>query len=537
MIRQMQVVRVSELLQFLKSLGAARLAAMVAVALGLIGVFAIIITRVSAPYMVPLFTDLGMTDSAAIIQELEGQAIPYELRADGTVILVPKEAVLRLRMRLAETGLPSGGSVGYEIFDRGDALGATNFVQNINRLRALEGELARTISSLQKVVQARVHLVMPERQLFQREQEVPTASIALQVRGDLSPSQIEAIRHLVAAAVPGLKPGNVSIVDEAGQLLASGDAGDGVSGPMISALEEKRLAHELRLRKAVEDIVFQVVGEGRAQVQISAELARNRVTQTADIFDPESQVVRSSQSRSESSESTEPVDGGGVTVGNELPGAGGQDANGTANSARENTEEVLNYEISRTTKTEVIEAGSVNRLSVAVLVDGVYSEGEGGALEYQPRSEEQLAQIATLVRSAVGFSEPRGDTVEVVNMRFVNNPTPELGSAAPGLFDFTMADILQIAEIAALLIVGLITVLFVLRPLLKRALAEEPKDPAEQVEPQVMPGEDGPQDPRLEAAQASGAKHNDMVKTVSELVNSSPDQAADILRNWLQEAA
>src|ERR1700753_4121002 len=200
--------------------------AMFAVTAALIGFFAFVIMRVTTPQMTTLFTDLSLDDSSAIMKDLERQAIPYELKNDGAVIMVPKDKVSRLRMHLAEGGLPKGGGVGYEIFDKSDALGTTSFVQNINHLRALEGELARTIRAIDRIQAARVHLVLPERPLFSRETPEPSASIVVRVRGALEPQQIRAIRHLVASAVSGLKPTRVSIVDEAGQLLADGAAGD-----------------------------------------------------------------------------------------------------------------------------------------------------------------------------------------------------------------------------------------------------------------------------------------------------------------------
>src|SRR5436853_6402482 len=200
--------------------------AMVAVTAALIGFFGFVIMRVTTPVMTTLFTDLSPEDSAGIVKDLERQAIPFELRNDGAVIMVPKDRVTRLRMKLAEGGLPKGGGVGYEIFDKSDALGTTSFVQNINHLRALEGELARTIRAIDRIQAARVHLVLPERALFARDKPEPSASIVLKVRGTLEPQQINAIRHLVASSVNGLKPQRVSIVDEAGQLLADGAASD-----------------------------------------------------------------------------------------------------------------------------------------------------------------------------------------------------------------------------------------------------------------------------------------------------------------------
>src|SRR3977135_227496 len=199
------------LVSFLKGLGAARLMAMVAVTTALIGFFAFVIMRVTTPQMTTLFTDLSVEDSSGIIKDLERQAIPYELRNDGTAIMVPKDKVTRLRMKLAEGGLPKGGGVGYEIFDKSDALGTTSFVQNINHLRALEGELARPIRAIDRIQAARVHLVLPERPLFSRETPEPSASIVGRVRGSLEPQEIRAIRAGVASAATGLKPQRVSI--------------------------------------------------------------------------------------------------------------------------------------------------------------------------------------------------------------------------------------------------------------------------------------------------------------------------------------
>src|SRR5262245_50118023 len=176
-----------------------------AVTIALVGVFAFIILRVTAPQMSPVFTDLTPEDSASIVTDLERQAIPYELKNDGAIIMVPRDRMTRVRMKLAEGGLPKGGGVGYEIFDKSDTLGATSFVQNINHLRALEGELARTIKAIDRVQAARVHLVLPERPLFARDKVEASASIVLKVRGTLEAQPVRAIRHVVTTAVTGLQ--------------------------------------------------------------------------------------------------------------------------------------------------------------------------------------------------------------------------------------------------------------------------------------------------------------------------------------------
>jgi len=261
---------------FVKSLGAARMAAMAAVTLALIGFFAFLMIRMTTPQMVPLFTDLAMDDSSTIIKDLERQGVTYEIKNDGGVIMVPRQNVARLRMKLAENGLPKGGGVGYEIFDKSDALGATTFIQNINHLRALEGELARTIRSLDRVEAARVHLVLPDRPLFSRDKIEASASIVLKVNGTLTPSQVRAIRHLVATAVNGLKPERVSVIDETGKLLADGAGGENALNG--AGADDRKVAFENRVRKEVENIVTSVVGPGRARVQINADFDVNRIT-------------------------------------------------------------------------------------------------------------------------------------------------------------------------------------------------------------------------------------------------------------------
>jgi len=269
---------VQGLVDFVKALGATRLAAMAAVTAALIGFFTLVILRVTSPQMTPLFTDLSVEDSAAIVKDLDRQAIAYEIRNEGSIVMVPKDRVTRLRMKLAEGGLPKGGGVGYEIFDKSDTLGTTSFVQNINHLRALEGELSRTIRALDRVQAARVHLVMPERPLFSRDKVEPSASIVLKVRGALEAQQVRAIRHLIASAVNGLKPQRVSIVDEAGRLLADG-AVDSEPGGGANA-DERKVAYERRLREQIESIVSKAVGSDRVRVQLTADFDFNRVTRS-----------------------------------------------------------------------------------------------------------------------------------------------------------------------------------------------------------------------------------------------------------------
>nr|WP_283811241.1 flagellar basal-body MS-ring/collar protein FliF [Bradyrhizobium uaiense] len=532
---------------FLRGLGAARLAAMVAVTAALIGFFAFVIMRVTTPQMTTLFTELSTEDSSAIIKELERQAIPFELRSDGAAIMVPKDKVTRLRMKLAEGGMPKGGGVGYEIFDKSDALGTTSFVQNINHLRALEGELARTIRAIDRVQAARVHLVLPEKPLFSRETPEPSASIVLRVRGTLEPQQIRAIRHVVASAVNGLKPQRVSIVDEAGQLLADGAQSDADA----AVGDERRAAFEKRMRKQVEDIVSSVVGAGRARVQLSADFDYNKITQTSDKFDPEGRVLRSTQTREESSLTAD--NSGQVTVNNELPGNQNQDNAARARDQSKKSEETNNYEISRTTKTEVTEAGRVNRISVAVLVDGAYSKNEKGEMVYQDRTKEQLDRIAALVRSAIGFDQKRGDQVEVVNLRFAEPPTAQPITEPTGLLgmlQFTKDDVMYVIELGVMMMLGLVVLFMVVRPLVKRivaadvipalagaglpALAEAHAESAGTPGQALIPSGNGAAQ-LIDVAQIQGQVHAQAVHRVGELAERNPNETVSIVRQWLSE--
>ncbi|WP_428646271.1 flagellar basal-body MS-ring/collar protein FliF [Roseibium sp.] len=532
------------LIEFIKTLGAARIAAMGAVAAILIGVFAFIILRVTAPQMTTLYNELTLEDSAAIITQLESEGVQFQLKREGATILVPQEQVARLRMQLAAEGLPTGGSIGYEIFDRSDTLGATSFVQNINHLRAMEGELSRTIGSLDRIRSARVHLVIPERQLFQRDRRPPSASIVLNVRGALGAGEIRAVQHLVATAVEGLEPDRVSIVDESGRLLASG-AGHDDDGMVSATLQERTVAVEGRLRNQIEEILNSVVGPGRARVRVNAEVDYNRLTETTESFDPDSQVVRSTQTKEEASSAISR--NGQVTVGNQLPGADGEQ--GSDRDTSSVTEEIVNYEISRSTRTEVVEAGSINRLSVAVLVDGTYEPNADGEVAYTPRSEETLEQIAVLVRSAVGFDAKRGDVVEVVNLQFALPPQDDMVAEGDNLFDFTRDDILRFAELGVLFVIAVMLLLFVVRPLLRRIVTPEEKQPQE-----LMIGPDGtlvvetevPQEIEpeeefviewLEQAKQEGAMQASSISKVGEMIKDHPTEAVTIVRGWLDEQA
>lgn len=553
----------------LKSLGPVRLATLGVVAAAMLGFFAYIGLRMTAEPMALLFSDVAQEDAAKMTTALDAMNVKYELRGDGSSIYVPESSVLKLRMALASKGLPSGGTVGYEIFDNADALGTTSFLQNINHLRALEGELSRTIRSIDGIEGVRVHLVMPERELFSRDKRDPSASIVLKVRGTLATQQVKAIQQLVASAVEGLTPGHVSIVDERGTLLASG-AGDDAQSMVTATVEEQRSALENRMRTHVEDIVGRVVGQDKARVEVTAQMDYNRVTSTSDTYDPNGQVVRSTQTVDDSSSNTDGKQNQAVSVGNNLPNAnlGASSDQGTTSQQKTNrSEETVNYEISRTTKTEVLEPGRVKRLSVAVLVDGTYTTGKDGKVVYTPRSDQEIAKIEALVKSAVGYDEARGDHVEVVNLRFAEPAPVEVPVAEEPFLGLTKADYMRMGELGILSILALIAMFFVVRPMLTR-IASLPAPAGGQLAlaaahghgghsgAAALPSPDGAgggddisaaliagsnqsfdDDAMIDIAQVAGKVKHSSVRKIGELVSHHPDETISILRSWLHETA
>ncbi|MBT3782489.1 MAG: flagellar M-ring protein FliF [Rhodospirillaceae bacterium] len=457
----------------IKALGPARILATGMVLATVIAFFVVLTTRLTSPNMVLLYGELNQNDAGQITAKLESMGMPYELKGDGSVIHVPSDQVLKLRMAMATQGLPTGGSVGYELFDRSDSLGTTSFVQNINHLRALEGEMARTIATIDKVAAARVHLVLPRRELFSRERRKASASIILRVRGNriLDTNQVTAIQALVAAAVAGLKPGMVSIVDDRGNLLSRQSGAADASG--AGTIGKHRLSYETRVKEALESMIERSAGLGSVRVEVSAELNFDRITTNSELYDPDGQVARSTQSVEQSETSADSSSSGTVSVSTNLPeGDDGTTGSGNTSNKSGRVEETINYEISKTIRTQIHESGTVKRLSVAVLVDGTYAtEGEGDEAKrvYQPRSAEELKQIEELVTSSVGFDEARGDTVKVINMRFARLEDDPDFVAEEG-FALTKGDIFRLAEVGSLALIGILVIFLVLRPLISRVL-------------------------------------------------------------------
>jgi flagellar M-ring protein FliF len=457
------------LVEGLKALGAARLVAMGVVAVGLLALLGMLALRGGTERMALLYAELDAREAGQIVEILERQKIPHQLGGAGTQILVPVDQVARMRVLLAREGLPSGGSVGYELLDRADGITQSQFQQKIAETRALEGEIARSIRTISGIRAARVHLVLPRREPFARDKQEAQASVMLTTTGAarLDREAIQAIVNLVSGAVPGLRSRNVSVVDSRGTLLAR--AGEAM-GPAAAAMgaEEIRRATEMRLSRAVEEMLERSLGVGRVRAEASVQMDFDRIQETQEKFDPEGQVVRSSQTVTDNSKTTE--QSAGVSVQNNLPNAdAGKEASGSQEARQEET---TNFEIGKTVRTIVREQPQIRRLSVAVLVDGVEEKGPNGALAWSPRAPEDLERIARLVRSAVGYDEKRGDQVEVVTMRFTGDA--DLASLEPRGFlglGIEAADVTRMAQTAVVGLIAVLALLMVFRPMVLRVTA------------------------------------------------------------------
>ncbi len=552
-----------EFLRVFRTLGVGRLVVLLLTTAAIVAFFGFVTLRLTEPPMTLLFGNLDLQESGEIITRLEAAKVPYRLGAGGAQIFVPDDQALRLRMRLAESGLPTGGSVGYEIFDHADVLGATSFVQNVNLVRALEGELARTIRTIDRVQNARVHLVLPKREVFSRDKSDPSASVFLKLRGGrIDGAQVRAIQNLVAAAVPDLKLSRITVVDDRGSLLASGVGGAG-GGESATGLTEHRVQQEERLKRAVEQLLEKSVGRGNVRAEITVDMDLDRTTTNSESFDPDGQVVRSTQTVSEQGRSNE-GQAQNVTVANNLPNAAAPDAGGQTASSNLRTEETVNYEISKTVKTQVREAGLIRRLSIAVLVNGVAGAADAqGKKTFTPRAEDELKQLASLVRSTVGFDAKRGDTVEVLSMPFTDIEETSAAPEAASFLGFTRADILRLVEVVSLGLVAVLAMLFVVRPVVMRvaaiirSLPVTPLLPAPLMaapalagpgemqasgEPRMITAEPAPIqigpspiDQMIDIAKVEGQVKASSMKKIGEIVDRHPEEAVAILRGWLSQ--
>ena len=532
----------------LQKFGIGRLAAFLGIGAGVAAALVALTMNLGEPKAL-LYSNLDIKEAGSITAALDQAGIKYEAKGDGSTIMVGRDKVASTRLLLSSKGLPTSGSVGYEIFDEANALGQTDFVQQLNRQRALEGELARTIRGLDGLTSARVHLVLPKRQLFEEQAEQPSASVTITVGGrPPSPEQVQAIQNLVSSAVPNLKPGRVTVIDQHAKTLSTGE--DGFGG---QAADGRRSEVEQRIAKTVKNLVEGVVGAGKSRVNVTADLNLARITVQQETFDPDGQVVRSESVNEENSRENQPDANGAVTASANIPGGIGANGETLNQSASGRTESTTNYEISKTTRTEIQEPGDMKRLSVAVAIDGITAPGvDGKPGAYTPRSAQEMQRIEQLVRTAVGYNADRGDQVTVVNVRF---PAAEAGGGvetANPLMGFDKNDIMRAVELAIIAIVAILMILFIVRPLLKppagrglpaltsaggagvTRLVTTEIDPATG-QSLALPNPSNELEQRIDIARIEGQVKASSVKRVAEFVENHPEESVSLLRAWLHE--
>lgn len=564
-----------QLVQFLKNLGTGRLVMVIGVGALTFLFFSFIVGQLNTAPMEILFADLEPSDSAQIVQSLEAQGVAYELAAGGRSISVPSNQVDRLRLALAGEGL-TGGVIGKEIFDQEASFGRTSFELNVNFVRAIEGELSRTITSLNAVNEARVHLVMPERRPFQRELSQPSASILVRVRGGgLANEQVRAVQSLVASAVPGLTLDRVTVTDTTGRLLSDGNK-TGAYGA-LGALEETRLAMENQLRQKIEGLLARSVGAENVRADVALQLSASRSTQNQITFDPEGQVARASETTE--TESTDTDGSGRVTIGDTQPDAGTAPGGGDT-SSESSTQEIINFDNSKTEVITTTEPGQIEMLRVAVMINEAAVPGLAGVTDAGQR-EQLLTPYETIVRSAVPYDIDRDgtDAIQVVSMQFVAPPDLEPVEEEFNLVGLDTGDIIQIVQPIALTVVAGLFIMLIVRPIVMRVIeaipdAPAPGDPAQLendgAETPAITGPDGsvtvtPEliaqaasgdekaaqlvnmartaggldlataatDTKIAVAQIEGKVQDSAIKQVADIIKSNPDDSVAIVRSWM----
>ena len=537
----------------LQKFGFGRLAAIIGIGAGVAAALFAMTLSLGQPKAL-LYSNLDLKEAGEITKALDQANIKYEAKGDGSTIMVPRDQVASTRLLLSGKGLPTAASVGYEIFDQTNAMGQTDFVQQLNRQRALEGELGRTIQSLDGVTSTRVHLVLPKRELFEEEAQQPSASVTINIGGrEPSPDQVRAIQNLVSSAVPNMKPDRVTVVDQHAKTLSGGAEGD------AAAADGRKSEVEQRIAKTVKSLVEGMVGPGKARVTVAAELDLSRVTVQQETYDPDGQVIRSESTTDENAKENGPNASGAVTASANIPGGTSNSSDGTTGSASGRAESTTNYEISKTTRTEVKDPGQVKKISVAVAVDGVHADpvkGKPGA--YTPRSAAEMQRIEQLVRTAVGYDQARGDQVTVVNVQFPSEASSEGVSTASPLMGFDKNDIMRAVELGILFIVALLMIFFIVRPLLRTATDSSASSnnqgmtrvvttaDGQTIQIQVDPSTGEPlalpapgqsdMEQRLDIARIEGQVKASSVKRVAEFVDKHPEESVALIRTWLHEA-
>jgi len=485
-----------------------------AAALAFAGFVALFAWTQSPPWK-PVYAGLSEKEAAAVVEALEKAHVPY--RVEAGAVLVPADQVASVRIRLAGEGIAPKGGIGFELFDRKELFGLSEFAQRVNLQRALQGELARTIEAIPQVAAARVHLVLPKESPFAGRERKASASVMLKLSGELPRRAVVAIQNLVAASVPRLAPEDVVIVDASGRLL-SGERGDQLARG--ETIEEFQARLEQRIERRLESMLAQLVGPGRAVARVWVELDRSYLEERRTRFDPDEQVVRERRTLEESRASSEALPLGVPGVASNTPGANPAQQGASQGSRASRREEELRYEISSVEQRRIVPAGAIRRISVAVAVAGNEKDGK-----FEPLPASELGKIEALVKRAVGFDEERGDRVVVESMPLVDLRSQQ-DEAALEMAE-RRAFYLRLARyLAALLLIAMIG-WFVLRPLGMRLRAASSTAPSSSAS-DALPSETPP------ALSSEAYQRLASMELARRAIEMDPERARRVLREWVE---
>jgi flagellar M-ring protein FliF len=519
---------------FYKGLTPGRRLSLVVVLLATVAGFSALAFFISHDEKKTLIGGLPADETQSVVSLLRSKNIPCSISSENGAIQVPASRLDEARIELASAGLPQGGGIGYELFDKNE-IGLTSFREQVNYRRALEGELARTIRSLVEVRAARVHLVIPQSSIFKEDQKEPSAAVVLNLRlgNSLNAKQIKGIRSLVASSVEGLKPERVTILDGAGGILAKSNGEDSLSSSDERIDYERAMAQSFERR--IQDLLEPLVGQGKVVAQVTADVDFDRQVETSEQYNPDRTAIRSEQHNSETRTGDSTVAAGVAGARSNQPG-GGPDTTAANGSRYQHTSEVINYEIEKTVVRAERPQGKLKRISVAVVVDGIYrKEGEGDAAKivYQARSAEDIERFATLVKKAVGFDPKRGDQVEVSNVAFQTQEAPEPTPWAM----IRDLDLGPLVRTIGLVVLGLIVLLVAVRPALRVLsmrsneiiLPSGRQTTVSELERQLV------KDGHSPALLTAGAAQNDLQNVARQLAQENPQRVVQVLKGWLEE--
>ncbi|MFH2123578.1 MAG: flagellar basal-body MS-ring/collar protein FliF [Pseudomonadota bacterium] len=497
-----------------------------AVALISIALFAVIIIQSQTAAHQLLYANLGEADAGSVVNWLKGQKIPYQLKNDGKNIWIPADKLYETRLALAASGLPSGGGIGFEIFDK-QSFALTDFVQKVNYTRALQGELSRTITSLAPVESTRVHLALPEKRLFENQQKAATASVivTLMPGRTLDKDQVQGIIHLVAGSVTGMSPENVKVIDASGKVLNDKGKDNSDQGVSLDQLAfQQEVEHRMETRAL--ELLDKTLGADNSMVRVTATLDFAKVEKTQELFDADDPVIRSEQMQQE--ESGGKSSGGVPGVESNLQGNTATAAGSTPTASK--TSRTTNYEISKTISKTVTPVGGITKLSVSILVADKSIPGKDKEpATSQPRTEEELKSLETMVSSALGLIKERGDSINIVSLPFTETPKDTTIVETPPanmLYQY-----LPFIKYGLLALGALLTYFLLLRPLIKTMKGEvtqHNKTVADLEREQATP-------PPVEEEPLPEILPDEMILHLRKEIARNQVPTAYIIKNWIQE--